>query len=131
VTVLRPGGVLERFDEARGLMGEVVNDLAIDSRGVPWVATPEGLGHYQQNTWRFFLDNQPENLHVNSLAVDAAGELWTGGNRGAIHYDGRRWEVFSSTRGGLISNRIRSVHVDGQNRVWFVTEAGISMLTRR
>lgn len=131
VIVMRAGGALERFDEARGLNGEVVNDLAIDARGMPWVATPEGLGHYEDNTWRFFLDNQPQHLHVVSLAVDSDGELWMGGSRGASHYDGERWEVFTATRGGLISNRIRSVHVDSQDRVWFVTDAGISMLSRR
>jgi hypothetical protein len=131
VIVMRAGGALERFDEATGLNGEVVNDLAIDARGMPWVATPEGLGHYQDNTWRFFLDNQPPHLHVVSIAVDADGELWMGGNRGASHYDGERWEVFTATRAGLISNHVRSVHVDSQNRVWFVTDAGISMLSRR
>jgi ligand-binding sensor domain-containing protein len=130
VIVMRAGGALQRYDEATGLNGEVVNDLAIDAHGMPWVATPEGLGHYEDNTWRFFLDNQPEHLHVVSLAVDADGELWMGGNRGASHYDGERWEVFTATRGGLISNRIRSVHVDSQDRVWFVTDAGISMLSR-
>lgn len=129
VIVLGADGSVRRFSESNGLTGEVVNDLAIDDDDVPWVATPEGLGHYEQNTWRFFLDNQPENLHVSSLAVDSRGELWAGGNRGAIHYDGTRWEVFT-TRDGLIADRISSVHIDRQDRVWFVTEAGISMLTR-
>lgn len=128
VIVLANDGTVMRFNESNGLTGEVVNDLAIDDDDVPWVATPEGLGHYEQNTWRFFLDNQPENLHVSSLAVDSRGELWAGGNRGAVHYDGTRWEVFT-TRDGLISDRISSVHIDRQDRVWFVTDEGISLLT--
>lgn len=103
VIVIRNDGSVTRFSESNGLTGEVVNDLAIDDDDVPWVATPEGLGHYEENTWRFFLDNQPENLHISSLAVDSSGELWAGGNRGAIHYDGTRWEVFT-TRDGLISD---------------------------
>lgn len=127
--VIRSDGTMDRFSEANGLLGGIVNDLAIDANDVPWVATPEGLGRYQQGSWRFFMDNMPEEVHVLSLAVDSRGELWAGGNRGAVHYDGRSWEVFT-TASGLISNRIRSVHTDGRDRVWFVTAAGISLLER-
>jgi len=130
VIVLRTDGSITLFREANGLLGEIVNGLAIDDDDdVAWVATPEGLGHYEENSWRFFLDNQPENLNVVSLAVDRRGELWAGGNRGAVHYDGHRWDVLT-TRSGLISNHVRSVHVDAQNRIWFVTDAGITLLTR-
>lgn len=128
--VIRADGSMERFSEANGLLGGIVNDLAIDANDIPWVATPEGLGRYQGGSWRFFMDNMPEGIHVLSLAVDSRGELWAGGNRGAVHYDGENWEVIT-TANGLISNRIRSVHIDGRDRVWFVTSSGISLLERQ
>jgi len=127
--LIRRDGTTERFTEANGLLGGIFNDLAIDANDVPWVATPEGLGRYQQGAWRFFMDNLPQGIQVLSLTVDSRGELWAGGNRGAVHYDGRQWEVIT-TANGLISNRIRSIHVDGRDRVWFVTESGISLLER-
>jgi ligand-binding sensor domain-containing protein len=127
--LIRSDGTTERFSEANGLLGGIVNDLAIDANDVPWVATPEGLGRFQQGAWRFFMDNLPQGIQVLSLAVDSRDELWAGGNRGAVHYNGRQWEVLT-TSNGLISNRIRSIHVDGRDRVWFVTDSGISLLER-
>lgn len=127
--LLGEDGTVEEYTEANGLRGGIVNDLAVDDRDVVWVATPSGVGRYQENRWRFFLDDWPEDMHVGSLAFDSHGELWTGGNRGAVHYNGDRWETITEDD-GLLANRIRSVHVDGQDRVWFVTEAGISLLLR-
>ena len=128
-TLLHPDGTVERFSEANGMLGDMVNDLAVDDNDIPWVATPEGVGRYQDGSWRFFLDDWPEGMHVASLAIDSQGELWTGGNRGAVHYDGESWETITA-RDGLVADRVLSVHVDGRDRVWFVTEAGISLLLR-
>jgi ligand-binding sensor domain-containing protein len=120
---------MRQFSEANGLQGDIVSDLAVDRNDVPWVATPSGVGRYQDGSWRFFLDDWPREMNVGSLAIDSRGQLWTGGTRGAVHYDGMRWETIT-TREGLVSDRIRSVHVDGRDRVWFVTDAGISLLER-
>jgi hypothetical protein len=127
--LLRPDGTMRQFSEANGLQGDIVSDLAVDRNDVPWVATPSGVGRYQDGSWRFFLDDWPREMNVGSLAIDSRGQLWTGGTRGAVHYDGMRWETIT-TREGLVSDRIRSVHVDGRDRVWFVTDAGISLLER-
>jgi len=127
--LLHPDGTMERFSEANGMLGDMVNDLAVDDQDIPWVATPEGVGRYQEGSWRFFLDDWPDGMHVASIAIDSRGELWTGGNRGAVHYDGSDWETITA-RDGLVTDRILSVHIDGRDRVWFVTEDGISLLFR-
>jgi ligand-binding sensor domain-containing protein len=129
VTVLRKNGQRQRFSEANGLLGEIVADLAVDNDGAPWVATPAGIGTYREGRWHFFNNEQLRGIHVQTLAMDSRGELWAGGNRGLVHYDGQRWEVLT-TEEGLLSQRIRSVHVDGHDRVWLVTEAGITLLLR-
>lgn len=127
--LLRLDGSVTRYGESNGLLGEIVNDIATDARDVPWVATTAGVGRFVGGVWRFFVDTMPRGLPVTSLAIDSTGAVWGGGPRGAVSYDGVGWQVIDGSR-GLLSHAIRSVHVDGRDRVWFVTEAGLSLLER-
>jgi ligand-binding sensor domain-containing protein len=123
-------GTLRRFGEAEGVLGEIVNDVAVDHEDVPWVVTPEGIGHYRDGRWRFFIDDVPPTFNVTSIAIDSQGEVWAGSTEGAVHFDRERWETITR-EDGLVAGSVLSVHVDGRDRVWFVTAAGLTLLERR
>jgi len=127
--MLRLDGEVQRYGESNGLLGDIVNDIAVDREDIPWVATPAGVGRFLRGSWRFFLDALPRGARVSTLAIDSRGEVWGGGPRGGVHYDGERWESLG-VEYGLVSQDIRSVHVDGSDRVWFVTNDGLSLLER-
>ncbi|WP_369943754.1 hybrid sensor histidine kinase/response regulator [Xanthomonas medicagonis] len=73
-------------------------------------------------------DGLPSNS-INGFAEDQLGYLWLASSDGLARFDGRGYRIWHS-EDGLRDNKIWTVHVDAQNRVWFGTEnAGMGMLS--
>lgn len=84
-----------KVDMGGDLAFDVVNALLVDQDDNLWVATDQGLGFLNGDTWKIF--TQVDGLdtdHVISLFEDADGGLWAGtayGERGLNYYDGESW----------------------------------------
>ncbi|HJL00350.1 MAG TPA: two-component regulator propeller domain-containing protein [Polyangiaceae bacterium LLY-WYZ-15_(1-7)] len=91
----RPDGSLELFDEARGLLDDRVNRLAVDAEGDLWVATDRGLVERVGGRFRLrgFLDEHVFFVAAVGEAVVAAaeGKLW--------RWEGERWAPFDAVPG--------------------------------
>ncbi len=67
---------------------------------------------------------------VYGMAQGKDGYLWLGTEEGLVRFNGEHFEVFNrSNTPAIPSNRIRTVHVDGNGDVWFGTQtAGLARL---
>ncbi|MCC4595348.1 ATP-binding protein [Xanthomonas campestris pv. phormiicola] len=73
-------------------------------------------------------DGLPSNS-INGFAEDQLGYLWLASSDGLARFDGRGYRIWR-IEDGLRDNKIWTVHVDAQNRVWFGTQnAGMGMLS--
>ncbi|PPT93093.1 hybrid sensor histidine kinase/response regulator [Xanthomonas theicola] len=73
-------------------------------------------------------DGLPSNS-INGFAEDQLGYLWLASSDGLARFDGRGYRIWR-VEDGLRDNKIWTVHVDAQNRVWFGTQnAGMGMLS--
>lgn len=121
--------------------------LAIDDRGLKWVATTkagfylldDGGTPFQPEDDRIvpFSTESHEDMSSNKisdLAVDRSGVAWIATDNGinAVHgtysrpggFEVTDWRVYS-TEDGLTSNVVTAVAVDSRNTVWVGTEAGL------
>ena len=78
------GSTWENYTVADGLINDHVNDVLVDSRGIVWVGTNNGLSRFNGNTWESLTTENsgiPGN-RVNVIAEDPEGRIWFGTNNG-------------------------------------------------
>jgi len=116
------------FNEARGVRGEIVTDLAVDGERV-WIAAAEGLGYYEDQQMRFLMPELVRDARPSALAVDPRGGVWAIGHRGAFFFDGTNWTRVGSEQGmpGVV---LVDVEVDRQGRTWFLAEDRLMLMER-
>ncbi len=119
-----------------------IKSLFQDRGGVVWVGTDDGLNKWNplSGTFPHFTakPDDPARLshnYVTSFSEDSAGRIWIGTVDGLNVFDRgtgrfRRYRHDpSNVRGGPSDNRVASVYVDTQDRVWIGTVAsGLDML---
>ncbi|WP_243663933.1 two-component regulator propeller domain-containing protein [Rhodothermus marinus] len=83
LVVLADGRRVARYTEKDGLKGLPARDLVVDSLGVVWVATLEGLGRIDATGIRWLTEaNGLPTSVLNALMVDREGMLWLGTLKG-------------------------------------------------
>lgn len=85
------GPSLRFFGSAYGL-SDKINDIALDSTGVLWVGTVDGLGRYDGRGFTFLrrVAGAPDSLPDNAIAalhVDANDRVWMATWGGLVRYD--------------------------------------------
>jgi hypothetical protein len=122
------------FGEARGVRGEIVNDLVTGDNRI-WLAAGEGIGWYDpagttdRERFRF---NVPENVAaVRPVAVaqDVEGHLWVASNRGLVLHEGEEWMLIGE-EAGMPAVELTDVEVDAAGRVWVLAEDRLMLLER-
>jgi len=144
VALLKKSAVQESFDielieiftqENSSLISNQVNCISIDSNGIVYFGTDDGISAYDGSNWRNFLF--PDELNfplISAIESDLSGEwkyictLGGGVNRlqgteidaisGASAYDA----IWS----GMLSDSVTSGLVDSDTSQWFGTNLGIS-----
>jgi hypothetical protein len=117
----------QTFNEATGLRGDLVSDVTRAVQGRIYVATSEGLGYWTGERFAFDIVGSSTQPRVTTLTTDNNGALWGAGQRGAWSWDGQSFRRFGREQ-GLPTDQFVDIGVDGENRVWFVTSEGISIL---
>jgi two-component system sensor histidine kinase ChiS len=110
------------------LTGDFITGLAPDTNGV-WVATTEGLNHFDGLTWNNWTTGNSNLPHqvVTDLAVDDDGNLWSWNyDQGCSRFDGTTFEHFTGAD-GLSDNSGSNVMVLN-NTVYAGTFSGLSTL---
>ena len=85
-------GSMVVYDESSGLIGNKINDIAIDENGVVWIATDKGVSRLDPATGAITnftgQDLGAAADEVQSIFIDADGTKWFGTDMGVIQYLG-------------------------------------------
>ena len=116
------------FTTLDGLPNNAIRSLYLDSRGMLWIGTENGLSKMENNTFQNF--DETDGLAFNScwaIAEDPLGQMWFGSYGGGISmFDGQSFHAFDS-EDGLINDFIRNIFYF-EGRIWIGTLDGISAI---
>lgn len=127
--VLRFNTSTEQFTRytrvANGLADNWINDIAVGSDGVVWIATNFGVSFFDLTAggdeWTTLnASNSPlnENL-INAVAVDASNAVWIGTYESGLYiYDGKTWQQFTPGNSGLSDQFVTSIEFDLTGAAW-------------
>ena len=115
------------FTTVDGLPNNVIRSLFVDSRGILWIGTENGLSKFENGSFQNFYEE--DGLGFNScwaIEEDQEGNLWFGSYGGGVSvFDGKRFHVFTQ-EDGLTDNRIRRFYSYG-DKMLIGTEDGVSI----
>ena len=116
-----PDDGLTFYGIADELIDSRVTDLLLDRHENLWIATANGLSHFDGSTFRTFTteDGLPSN-YICCLFEDRRGHLWLGTHGGVVHYDGRLFQTINSPHIGLVCRILE----DRDGTFWFGTVLG-------
>lgn len=119
------------FNTLDGLPNNAIRSLYVDSRGLLWIGTENGLSKMENNTFQNF--DETDGLAFNScwaIVEDPLGQMWFGSYGGGISYfDGRFFQALDSGN-GLINDFIRSLYYF-EGKIWVGTINGLSAIDIR
>lgn len=110
-------------------------EFAFDDSGRAWVGLTVGLVMVDYNNTlhdrsddRFAIYSAGlPTAEVRSVAVDQGGGVWCATGQCVARWDGRQFRVFTTANSGLLSDNNYRVRVDASNRVWILSDAGLSV----
>lgn len=110
-------------------------EFAFDSRNRVWLGMTNGLAELDYGGTLFDLTDDQRRLHssglpsleVRSVVVDQQDRVWVATPQGAAVWTGNGFEVYNTNNSGLLSNNIYRVRCDGSGRLWFLSDAGLSI----
>lgn len=113
------------WNEGTQLVSELLNAVAVTAGGLVFVASPDGVGTYDGERWRF----PPElRFTTNDLALGADSRLWLATERGVAIYDGKKVRRLDVRR-GMVENQVLDITLDELGRVWTRGPHSLAVIT--
>lgn len=116
------------FTTVDGLPNNAIRSLLVDSRGILWVGTENGVSKFENGVFQNFYES--DGLGFNScwaIAEDKNGNIWFGSYGGGFSvFDGKKFQVFTS-EDGLADDRIRHFY-PYKDKMLIGTEDGVSIV---
>ncbi|WP_299248662.1 two-component regulator propeller domain-containing protein [uncultured Cytophaga sp.] len=110
------------------LKSSTVNEIKISSTDHVWVASDDGLSHYDLNNWTSYTtaDGLPHN-RVRSLAIDKNDNVWIGTDNGLARLSpDNTWYYYNpGSTTELYSNYVLNICIDKNNNVWCSSPQGL------
>ncbi len=100
---------------------------AIDDSDGVWV----GAARYDGQSWLSYQDQEVlSQTEVTAVAIDEDGQVWFGTRDGGlVVLDGDTWSHYDQDNSSLTDNWIKDILINGENRVWVATPAGLNVIT--
>jgi ligand-binding sensor domain-containing protein len=97
-----------------GIPPRFTNDVEVDTNGMPWIATPCGVTHFDGAVWTTFgaAAGMPGSS-VRDIAISSDGTVWAATNQGVGRVD-----PTGSVTTFLPGKDVRTVEVAADGRVW-------------
>jgi ligand-binding sensor domain-containing protein/serine phosphatase RsbU (regulator of sigma subunit) len=114
------------YNESNGLVSDRVNCLHVDSKGILWCGTANGISRYDGVN---FVSISTKSMKmndegVNAIVEDKKGTLWFGTAGGLARYDGKgTLRTFDEVE-GLKSKNINAITEDDNGNIWIGTNDG-------
>jgi len=115
-----------------------VYQIAVDDDGFIWLSSDsDGLLRYDGRQAIAWLHNRanPENRqNINNVAFDPQGGLWMASWGGGLLYQAsasatvKQWLAEPTSPSGLADNKVQTLYMDQQHRLWLGTIAGVNLL---
>ncbi|MEM9885531.1 MAG: hypothetical protein AAF849_06530 [Bacteroidota bacterium] len=106
-----------------------VHDIAVDERGVIWMASTDGLLTYDGENVRKIKAGSVQNGEVRAVCVGERGSIWAAtSTKGLLYYDylKDRYVTFGEASGlPSLINAYRCLKRDAANRIWVCTGEGV------
>ncbi len=123
------------YTSADGLPDNRIYSLAMDNERHVWVGTGKGCAAmFDGKVWKAFTPSNselPPSQRLQSIAIGSDGVVWFGSWGGGItSFDGEKWRRYT-TREGLPSDAIYTLHVDPDNSLWAGTAGGVAHFDKR
>ena len=119
---------------SEGLSNNSCNDIYLDSTGISWIATDNGLNKIvlkSDGSYSLSSFTVADGLLSNSIMFvegDHSGSIWTGHEKGLsrLSLDSVRFNTYTDIDGFTpMETYTKAVSVDDQNNVWIGTVAGL------
>jgi len=134
------GRGLSRFDgtdwtvlttETSGMPQDHVLDVAFDSHGIRWAATPDGLVGHDGAVWTLY-NSENSALPEDSIwfvLVDPLDRLWISGPRAGLTLYDREpepdlWASFTPQSSELLTSMVTFLSVDAEGDLWIPSMQG-------
>ena len=101
-----------------------VTALCEDGQGGLWAGTADSkLLHYQQGSFVGFPHRVARGM-ITALAAETNGTLWVGSEAGGLKQLDLENDTVNSVTNGLLSQSIRTLHLDAEGSLWIGTLGG-------
>jgi ligand-binding sensor domain-containing protein/serine phosphatase RsbU (regulator of sigma subunit) len=111
-----------------GLSEASVNTICEDNEGKLWIGHSYGkISIYDGKTFQnFSVDSNVKASRICDIVNDKKGNIWIGTvGSGAIKLNTKTKEYKAYTLNEKLDDKVFSIYIDHNNKVWFVTEIGI------
>jgi ligand-binding sensor domain-containing protein len=118
--------VEENYQAVLSTVGRTRMWVIDGSEGV-WV----GANRYDGQDWTRLEEQEAfSGIEVTAVAVDGQGRIWFGTrDSGLAVLDNDTWTSYDQETSPLADNWVKDIVVDGEDRVWIATPAGLNVLT--
>jgi ligand-binding sensor domain-containing protein/two-component sensor histidine kinase len=121
-------GKLTHYDDTSGLTHGYIHTMYLDSKGVIWIGTGNGLNSFKEGKIaNYKFASGFCNDYIGSVTEDKFGNVWFGTDRCLVRFNRSDFKSFN-TSNGLASSTIYSLITDKNGKVWVGTNRGIDKL---
>jgi signal transduction histidine kinase/ligand-binding sensor domain-containing protein len=110
-----------RFESSPPLLPGFIEALWEDARGRIWIGLAGGLRRYENGK----LQDLAVPAAVYGVAADRAGQYWVASSQGLFQFDDDKIIAHYTTKDGLPSNDVKTIHQDRRGTLWFGTYGGL------
>ena len=113
-----------RFETSPPILPESTEALWEDAAGRMWIGLSDGLRRYENGK----IQDLSVNANVYDVRADREGKYWVASRQGLFKLDGDKIVGRYTTKDGLPSDDVKTIHQDRRGTLWFGTYGGLAQL---